>query len=101
MSPTKRSTPTKSTPTELTVRALVLQRQLYGSNVPYSTQELIPLDLGATTAVINARALKPVTRICLPEEADIVAMAMDVEAEAQHQLLLPVPHQSLQEPVQN
>jgi hypothetical protein len=100
-----RSTPTESTPTDLTVRAIVLQtktRELYGSNVPAitTTNARIPLDSGATTVVTNARAFNPVSRCLLPEEAGIVAVAMDVEAETQLQLLLP-PHQSLQEPVQS
>jgi hypothetical protein len=87
----------RSTPTELTVRAIVLQiktRELYGLNVPAitATNARIPLDSAATTAVIQRRCLL---------EADIAveAVAME-EREAQHQLLL-LPHQSLQEPVQS
>jgi hypothetical protein len=70
---------------------------LYGSNV-------------SAKADTNARnALRPLgtesptkPKAYPPEEEDTkdVALAV-VEAEAQHQLLLPVPHQSLQEPVQN
>jgi hypothetical protein len=61
---------------------VIVQRQLYGSNIP--------------------AAITPEAARCPPEEEDTedVALAM-VEAEAQHQLLLPVPHQSLLEPVQN
>jgi hypothetical protein len=95
-------TPTEVLPqdktTELTVRAIVLQTQLYGWNVPYTTQ-VIPLDSGATIVVTNARASKPVTRTCLQEEdTEDVAMAV-AEEEGQHQLLLP--HQSQQEPGQS
>jgi hypothetical protein len=84
-------TPTEVVPQEqeLTVRAIVLQ-QLYGLNVPAKVTNAIPLDSGATTAVSK--------RQCpLPEEVDTVAVA--VEEEAQHLLLL-LP-QSLQEPVQS
>jgi hypothetical protein len=80
--------------TELTVRAIVLQKQLYGSNVPAIVTNAIPLvDSGATTAVSQRRCL-------LPEEADTEGVAMAaVEAEAQRLLLLP--QQSPQEPVQS
>jgi hypothetical protein len=85
----------QSTPTELTVRAIVLQRQLYGLNVPAiaaTYARILPLDSGATTAVSK--------RQCpLPEEADTAVDAVAMEGEAQHLLLLP--HQSLQEPVQS
>jgi hypothetical protein len=85
MSPTEGSTPTeRSTPTELTVQAIVLQieTKLYGSNVPaIAATNAIPLDSGATTTVSQRQCL-------LPEEADTVALAMGVEAEAEPSLQL-------------
>jgi hypothetical protein len=59
---------------------------LYGLNV-------------SAKADTNPRAPQP-EEACLPEEVDIVVVAMAVvEEEAQHLLLLP--HPSLQEPVQS
>jgi hypothetical protein len=51
----------RSTPTEepRTLYEIVLQRQLYGSNLPFT--ERIPLDSGTTSGIVKPATEKPTT----------------------------------------